>query len=136
PAPDARTAYRALHQAMAAGLVRACHDLSDGGLAVAVAEMCLGGRSGAAISIGDAPASGAASRAATATLFGETNGCLLAEVMPASAADFERIMAGSPLARIGSTNDSGRLELSAGGESSAIQVDDMARAFSGARSQR
>ena len=131
-APDARERYRSLHRAMAAGLVRACHDLSDGGLAAAVAEMCLGGRRGASIAIGGA----AAPAAAVAALFGETNGCLLAEVAPASAAEFERIMAGSPLSRIGSTNDSTMLELLAGSASASIPLDDMAAAFSGARSER
>ena len=38
---------RALHQAIQAGLVRACHDCSEGGIAVALAEMCIGGQLGA-----------------------------------------------------------------------------------------
>src|SRR5262249_53357141 len=39
--------FRALHGAMARGLVRACHDLSEGGLAVAAAEMAFAGGIGA-----------------------------------------------------------------------------------------
>ncbi|MBI4674469.1 MAG: phosphoribosylformylglycinamidine synthase subunit PurL [Chloroflexi bacterium] len=70
--------YRALHQAIRAGRVRACHDLSEGGLAVAAAEMCIGGRLGMAIEI-----------ATTEMLFGETNGCLLAEVAPNDCEAFE-----------------------------------------------
>ena len=47
PDPDAPERYRRLHQAILAGLVRACHDVSEGGLAVALAEMCIAGRLGA-----------------------------------------------------------------------------------------
>ena len=39
--------FAALHQAIYAGLVRACHDLSEGGLAVAAAEMAFAGGLGA-----------------------------------------------------------------------------------------
>lgn len=77
-APDL---YRALHQAMQAGLVRACHDLSEGGLAVAAAEMCIGGRLGLAVTFEtDDPLT---------TLFGEANSRLLVEVRPADAEAFE-----------------------------------------------
>ena len=38
--------YRALHQAITNGIIRAAHDLSEGGLAVSAAEMCIGGRLG------------------------------------------------------------------------------------------
>jgi phosphoribosylformylglycinamidine synthase len=41
--------YRALHQAIRAGLVAACHDVSEGGLAVALAEMCIASRLGMSI---------------------------------------------------------------------------------------
>jgi phosphoribosylformylglycinamidine synthase len=49
PDPDAPNRYRNLHQAILAGLVRACHDVSEGGLAVTLAEMCIAGRLGAEI---------------------------------------------------------------------------------------
>src|SRR5262249_23046250 len=39
--------FRALHGAIAGGLVRSCHDLSEGGLAVALAEMAFAGGVGA-----------------------------------------------------------------------------------------
>src|SRR5438128_5388225 len=39
--------FRALHEAISAGLVRSCHDVSEGGLAAAVAEMALAGDVGA-----------------------------------------------------------------------------------------
>ncbi|HUW70987.1 MAG TPA: phosphoribosylformylglycinamidine synthase subunit PurL [bacterium] len=131
PVPGAKPLYRALHRSIAAGHVRACHDLSDGGLAVAVAEMCLGGRLGATVSSGSVERVGA-----TVALFGEVNGCLVVEVAAGSATEFERLMAGTPVSKIGSTNDSGRLELVTGGETARVQIDEIARAFSGARSER
>ncbi|HQO65631.1 MAG TPA: AIR synthase-related protein, partial [Spirochaetales bacterium] len=127
--PGAPMAYRALHRAIAAGLVRACHDLSDGGLATALAEMCLGGRLGAkATSPGDG--------LVAAALFGETNGCLVVEVADTAAAEFERIMAGIECRRIGETDGGGRLELVAGDEGFAVALDDLAVAFGGTRSER
>ena len=51
PAPliDPLPRYRALHAAIAAGLITAAHDCSEGGLGVAAAEMALGARLGIAI---------------------------------------------------------------------------------------
>ena len=84
--------YSALHQAICAGLVRACHDLSEGGLAVAAAEMCIGGRLGLALSLAaDDPLT---------LLFSESNGRLLAEVRPADCAAFEAHFAGNLAAQI------------------------------------
>ncbi len=85
--------YRALHAAMQRGLVRACHDLSEGGLAAAAAEMCIGGRLGLRLQV----AAGETRR----ILFGEVNGCLLAEVRPEHEADFGACMAGLPCTRLG-----------------------------------
>jgi phosphoribosylformylglycinamidine synthase len=48
PAPldDPLPRYRAVHAAIAGGLIRAAHDCSDGGIAVAIAEMALAARCG------------------------------------------------------------------------------------------
>ena len=86
--------YRALHQAMRQGLVRACHDLSEGGLAVAAAEMCIAGRLGliaAACTSGDS----------VVQLFSESNGRFLVEVAPQHAEAFRAVMDGCPLAELG-----------------------------------
>jgi phosphoribosylformylglycinamidine (FGAM) synthase-like enzyme len=85
--------YRRLHQAITNNLVRACHDLSEGGLAVTLAEMSIGGRLGAQIK----PPPGETQL----VLFGETNGCLVAEIDPKNCAKFETIMADQPYVRIG-----------------------------------
>ncbi len=90
---SAPAVYRALHAAIQKGLVRACHDLSEGGLGVAAAEMCIGGRLGAEIELaGGEP---------LCALFGETNGCLLAEVRPEHEAAFEAAFEGLSFQRLG-----------------------------------
>ena len=97
PSPDqnAPRLYRAVHQAMTSRLVLAAHDLSEGGLAVAAAEMCIGGRLGLDLDPDGTLAQG------IQCLFGETNGCLLLEVNPAHAIDFEPLFEGLPLTKIG-----------------------------------
>jgi phosphoribosylformylglycinamidine synthase subunit PurSL len=83
---NALALYRALHQAMRRGVVRACHDLSEGGLAVAAAEMSLAGRFGMTLTLdGDDP---------VIALFSESNGRFLVEVRPADAAAFEHAFGG------------------------------------------
>ena len=97
PDPDAPARYRALHQAILAGLVRACHDLSEGGLAVALAEMCIGGRLGATVN--DLPHP----ELATA-LFAESTGRLLVEVAPADLTRFVTLVGGQQIGVV-STDD-------------------------------
>jgi phosphoribosylformylglycinamidine synthase len=87
--------YRVLHQAIRAGLVRACHDLSEGGLAVALAEMALGGRLGAEVDLSSQGLS------ALSLLFSESNGRLIIEVTAEDALAFEAILAYVPLTRLG-----------------------------------
>jgi phosphoribosylformylglycinamidine synthase len=109
--------YRALHKAIRHGLVKSCHDLSEGGLAVAAAEMCIGGRLGLILDE-FIPAE---------ACFAETNGCLLAEIAPASEAAFRALFADLPLTRIGHVTAEPVLKLA--GES--ISVSDLVKAFTG-----
>ena len=136
-AQSAKRTFAALHQAIAAGLVRACHDLSEGGLAVAAAEMAFAGGLGARISLARIPNAvkvdpQAAARlreqtrgmlcedvhllagrpdAAAVLLFSESNTRFLCEVPREKAAAFETAMAGIPHGRIGEVADIGRLEI-------------------------
>lgn len=91
--------YRCLHRAMQLGFVRASHDLSEGGLAVAAAEMCIGGRLGLTLGVSEGDP------------FTETNGCLLVEVLPEHADQFEQTLADQPHQRVGVVADSNRLEI-------------------------
>jgi phosphoribosylformylglycinamidine synthase len=95
PAPSSQAAevYRQLHLAIREGLVNACHDLSEGGLAVAAAEMCIGGRLGLQLAL--------PGKSQLLALFGETIGCLLVEVPPASAARFEALFEPLPVIQLG-----------------------------------
>jgi len=138
----AHSVYQELHRAIVAGTVRACHDISDGGLAVAIAEMCLGGNLGA--SIDGQVGSGANFKSSGSgrtlmeveLLFGETNGCLLAEVDASNEKEFERLMSGSPCARIGVVENYGALIVKFGTMKASIKIDDMKAAFMGTRSAR
>lgn len=100
PATAGPATARALHRAIAGGLVRACHDCSEGGLAVALAEMALAGACGAEIEL-DAIAVGGAARADEWLLFAESNGRYLVEVAPEYASAFEALLANTPWAQIG-----------------------------------
>jgi phosphoribosylformylglycinamidine synthase len=126
----AKKTFAAIHQAIGAGLVRACHDLSEGGLAVAVAEMALAGNLGARLFLAHVPqalqsdsrpvespeAAGLhplADRpeAAAILLFSESNTRFVCEVRPEHAAAFEAALADVPRAMIGEVTQSGRLEI-------------------------
>lgn len=91
---------RALHRAIAAGLVQACHDCSEGGLAVAAAEMSLAGELGLTLDLRRIPRTPAAGRDATLA-FSESLGRFLVEVRPQDAAAFEACLAGLPCAAAG-----------------------------------
>jgi len=107
--------YRALHKAIQHGLVKSCHDLSEGGLAVAAAEMCIGGRLGLILD----------ESIPTEACFAETNGCLLAEIAPASEAAFRALFADLPLTKIGHVTAEPALKIA--GEQ--IPLADLVRAF-------
>jgi phosphoribosylformylglycinamidine synthase len=106
----AKRIFAALHQAIDAGLVRACHDLSEGGLAVAAAEMAFAGGLGARISLGKVPADDDAKHPAV-LLFSESNTRFLCEVPPEKADTFALAFAGLPAALVGKVNASGVLEV-------------------------
>ena len=117
PVPDVpkitRQVYRALHQAIRKGYIRSAHDLSEGGLAVAAAEMCIGGRLGMEINI------------AAAAAFIEVNGCLLVEVSPERAPDFERQFADLPCRAIGHVTSDPVLKIA----DEKIGISDLLHAF-------
>ncbi len=107
--------YKALHNAINAGIIRSAHDLSEGGLAVAAAEMCIGGRLGLDIT---PPLS-------TRDLFGETTGCLLVEVSPADITHFEETFKDLPHKKLGQVISDPVLKLN----KTTIPVEDLTKAF-------
>lgn len=129
--------YRALHQAMRAGLVQSCHDCSEGGLAVALAEMCLAGRLGADVALANLP--GATSDLTDkAALFSETQGRLIVEVRPDDGAAFSRLLQGVPHAVIGTVRDDAQLRVLGhdGSEVMHASVADLEAAWRGQVPQR
>ena len=113
--PASPASYRALHQAMRAGLVAACHDVSEGGLAVALAEMCIASRLGA--SVDDLPHGDVAT-----ALFSESAGRLVVEVAAADVAEFTALLGSvvklgtvtaEPMLRVAGVLDVGIDELTA-----------------------
>jgi len=129
PVPDAPAGYRALHQAITAGLVRSCHDVAEGGIAVALAEMAIGGRIGASINLTAAP--GADNLNGLTTAFSESLGRLLVEVHPDHAIEFERLMGDYPTAPIGKTNAISRIDISASDFQTGVAITAASDAWRG-----
>ncbi len=115
--PNAPHIYRALHQAIKAGLVASCHDLSEGGLLVSAAEMCIGGRLGLTLHETLSPAA----------CFVETNGCLLAEIAPAAESALCALFVNLPLTKIGTVTAEPMLKLA----DELIRLDELVNAFNG-----
>ena len=125
PVSGALLTMRALHQAMRAGLVRACHDLSEGGLAVALAEMCLAGRLGAAV----------ASPLSVEALFSESLTRFVVEVRPDDRAAFERALqaAGVPCQLLGAVSADDRLRIPCADQNIDLPISALERAWRGER---
>jgi phosphoribosylformylglycinamidine synthase len=123
PPAGAPERYRALHQAMRAGLVRSCHDCSEGGLGVALAEMCLAGGLGAEVQLEELPEA-----QDWEVLFSESLGRLVVEVRPGDAAAFEERV---PCRRLGRVLAEGELRIRGRAEVVRLSLDRLARAWSG-----
>jgi phosphoribosylformylglycinamidine synthase len=126
PAPSKITpkVYHAFHQAIQSGLVASAHDLSEGGLAVCAAEMCIAGRLGMQLDIQGG------SLQPDRLLFGETNGCLLAEVSLANADAFEELFSDLPIQKMGQTDPDGLLVISMDGETRlSLRVEELVNAW-------
>ena len=100
--------FRAVHKAIARGLVRGCHDLSEGGLAAALAEMAMAGGLGATVSLRDVPCDAADANDAV-LLFSESPSRFLVEVRPADFDAFDELFAGLPFGRLGGVTEAPRL---------------------------
>ncbi len=119
PVPAAITGYRALHEAIASGLVAACHDVSEGGISVSAAEMAIGGGCGLTISLRDVPGDDDD----TTKAFSESLGRLLVEIRPENTASFEELMTGYPTAAIGETTDDAMIQIKSSDGSPFIVVE-------------
>jgi phosphoribosylformylglycinamidine synthase len=102
--------FRALHEAIRQGHVRACHDLSEGGLAVAVAEMAFAGEVGADLTDTGAIAPGECD---VVRLFSESATRFVVEVAPERVAALKQVLSDVPLTPIGRTCKEPRLRIAA-----------------------
>jgi phosphoribosylformylglycinamidine synthase len=105
--------YRALDQAIHAGLVRSAATPGRGGLGVCLARAAMAGGLGAAIDLGACP--GAAGLDPDLALFGESNGRFLISVAPTNEQQFRRWFAGLPCAVVGTVIAAPRLLVHADG---------------------
>ena len=106
----AKALMEKLSQATEKGLVKACHDCSEGGIGVAVAEMAFAGGLGAEIKMKSVPLAEKIDRD-DFILFSESNSRFIVEVAPENKEKFEKTMQGVSFANIGTTNDTGKLEV-------------------------
>jgi phosphoribosylformylglycinamidine synthase len=97
-AAEAMGCYRALHRAMADGLVRSCHSPGLGGLAVALTRKAFAGELGLEIDLAALPGDAGTD---AALLFSESNGRFLVTVAPQARQAFEQALHGQGCARIG-----------------------------------
>lgn len=100
--------FRAIHAAIASGLIRSCHDLSEGGLAAAIAEMAFAGGIGARLDLSTLEKQCGITDP-IALLFSESPSRFLVEVEPEKVAAMEKNFGGLPLVRIGTVESSDRI---------------------------
>jgi len=138
PRPDLARApeiLRAVHMAIARGLVLACHDLSEGGLAVAAAEMAFAGELGLEIDLAQMPLEPLeiGCEPDSTRLYSQSCSRFLVEVAEGSAVQFEKLLGACPVARIGTVTQSRELSIrgSRGSPLLAIDIEDLRRAHRG-----
>jgi phosphoribosylformylglycinamidine synthase len=117
----ARKTYTALAAAIERRLVASCHDCSDGGLGVALAETAFAGGLGIDADISAIPVDGALR--ADFLLFSESQSRFIVTVAGRKRKEFERMMDGRPLARIGRVTESRVLRLFDGGKRLFVSAD-------------
>jgi phosphoribosylformylglycinamidine synthase len=121
--------YRALHEAIRAGLVRSCHDCSDGGLGPCLAESSLGGDLGMEVDLREVPSEGVDSD--EVMLFSESQGRFVLTASQKDAEAIEERLSPFGLGRIGRVTSDGHLRIAglSGEEVADIEISDLRRAF-------
>jgi len=104
---------RAVHAALARGLVLACHDLSEGGLAVAAAEMAFAGGVGAELDLARLPVRGAPD--VLRRLFAQSASRFLLEIEPGQRAALHACLKDIPHGLVGRTASHAELVVTDGG---------------------
>jgi phosphoribosylformylglycinamidine synthase subunit PurSL len=134
-APRNMALYRALHAAMAKGLVASCHDCSEGGLGVTLAEAALAGGLGLKADLRKVPMSDELrrERRADKILFSESNGRFVVEIAPSARRRFEAGLKGLSWACVGRVAAGGRAAVTdLKGKSHAWTLAEIEKAWTGA----
>jgi phosphoribosylformylglycinamidine synthase II len=108
-AVETRKNFTCLTEAVDRSFVRACHDLSEGGLAVAASEMALSGGLGLELDLGSVYAPSPLRD--DFLLFSESNSRFLVEVSPEKSREFEELMRGVVLSKVGRVMKDQRLRV-------------------------
>jgi phosphoribosylformylglycinamidine synthase len=120
--------YKALHQAIDAGLVRSAATPGKGGLAVAIARSALAGRLGARLEIDGTDHSQALP--ADTFLFSESNGRFVVTTSVDQATSFESFFAGLPCQRIGHVTSEPELQVSYRNQTEiSVTIDQLCHSF-------
>ena len=106
--------YRAVHDAIGAGLVRSAATPGKGGLAAALARCVLAGGLGMELDLSEAP--GVLGLATDVALFSESNGRFVLTVEPDAAPELERRLGGRPFRRAGAVTEEPWLRVHRAGE--------------------
>ncbi len=104
--------YKALHAAMAMGMVRSCHDCSDGGLGVALAETAMAGRLGIKADLAKVPTENVTDP--RRLLWSESLGRLVVTIKKSHSSSFEKLIRPARFERIGEVTAEARVEISMG----------------------
>ena len=94
--------YEKFSQAVNHGLIASAQSINRGGLAIALAKTAMGGRLGMEVSLGELKDREIKD---DYTLYSESQGRLVVTVNPEYANEFERIMAGNRIAKIGTVRN-------------------------------
>lgn len=97
--------YEAVNKAVARGMIASMHDCSEGGLVTALAEMAFAGGFGVTALLSKVPYKGSLKRN-DVICFSESNSRLIVEVRPDDEKEFNKLMKGIPMAKIGTVESS------------------------------
>ncbi|MDO8561202.1 MAG: AIR synthase-related protein, partial [bacterium] len=108
------------------GCVASAISIGRGGLAVALAKSAVAGQLGAKVNLKNLPGS---AKTGDAILFSESQGRVSVSVRPGKEAEFEQIMKGVPMARIGEVVDTGALAVEFPKTNFNISISDLTNAY-------
>jgi phosphoribosylformylglycinamidine (FGAM) synthase-like enzyme len=123
--------YGALSAAVSRGLAASVHGVYRGGLGIHLAMVAMGGHLGMEIDLAKVPAEGAAR--ADAVLFSESSGRFIVTVPPERCPEFEKRLAGTAFACVGTVTDAPDLVIRGltGLPLLSLSVDDLKSAWKG-----